>query len=128
GGDGGVVGHVDSPGRIDGEILPPAVSARQGSPTGPLRKAIGPRKDRGAAASGLPNRSFTRTAVPAAAVPDGRGRGPAAPGRTREHGSGAARPVSASCPPPGGPRPPLGVGGFGGPRGAAGVHGQHPGG
>src|SRR5262249_25642963 len=33
GGDGGVVGHVDSPLPSDGEILPRVVSARQGSPT-----------------------------------------------------------------------------------------------
>src|SRR5262249_48085570 len=65
------------PWRIDLEILPAAVSARQGSPTDLLQKAIGPRNDRGTAAAGLANRNFTRTIVTAAAVPDGRGSGAA---------------------------------------------------
>jgi hypothetical protein len=47
-----------------------------------LRKAFGLRTDRGTAAIGLANRTFTRTTVTAAAVPDGRGRGTAARGRT----------------------------------------------
>src|SRR5262249_10726558 len=44
GGDGGVVGHVDSPVAEREEILLPAVSARQGPGAGRLRQAGGTRR------------------------------------------------------------------------------------
>src|SRR5262249_27796855 len=100
GGDGGVVGHVDSPLPSDGEILLPAVSARQGSSTGLVRKASGPRQPhaRPLAAAGPPPRA-------GAGRPPGARRGrkgatqscPPA-GRAREPSAAGARPWPRSWP------------------------------